>query len=55
MLRLTRLFQYNGLVGSPTMLLLGSKGGTPKRKKNPYMIRRKVYGIHFKEKYLRLQ
>eukprot|EP00796_Vickermania_ingenoplastis_P007262 gene7262-5108_t len=38
-----------------TPALLGNKGGTPKRKKNPMQLRRKVYGIHFKERYLRLE
>ncbi|CCW66553.1 unnamed protein product [Phytomonas sp. Hart1] len=43
------------MIGHPTTLLLGNKGGTPKRKKNPMQLRRKVYGIHFKERYLKLE
>lgn len=40
---------------APTAVLLGSKGGVPKRKKSPFQVHRKTYGIHFKAKYLRLQ
>jgi hypothetical protein len=42
------------LLASPTLVLLGNKGGTPKRKRNPYLIRRQFYGIHFKEDHLKM-
>ncbi|CCW60630.1 unnamed protein product [Phytomonas sp. EM1] len=55
MLRKTLGFCFRGVIGQPSPLLLGNKGGTPKRKKNPMQLRRKVYGIHFKERYMKLE
>lgn len=52
MLRRTTITQ---MLASPTAVLLGNKGGTPKHKLHTYMIRRKTYGIHFKERYLKMQ
>ncbi|TPP40113.1 hypothetical protein CGC21_26335 [Leishmania donovani] len=55
MLQRTTLRCYSALLGQATPVLLGSKGGTPKRKKNPMQLRRKTYGLHFKERYLKLE
>ncbi|CAD2214980.1 hypothetical protein AGDE_04256 [Angomonas deanei] len=55
MLRFTAALSRPALIGCPTTILLGDKGGTPKRKKNPLQLRRKTYGIHFKERYLKME
>jgi hypothetical protein len=54
MLRLSRLYASRGGLFAATPVALGSKGGTPKRKRNMMMIRRRTYGIQFKEKFMKL-
>lgn len=46
---------YATALFAATNPLLGNKGGTPKRKKNPMQLRRKTYGLHFKERYLKVE
>ncbi|AIN97693.1 hypothetical protein LPMP_201990 [Leishmania panamensis] len=55
MFQRTTLCCYSALIGQATPVFLGSKGGTPKRKKNPMQLRRKTYGLHFKERYLKME